>query len=48
MAGAGTEDLGLGACRGMEYCGWEEANRSGPAMSIAARICSGVHSLNPM
>jgi hypothetical protein len=31
----------------MEYCGWEETNRSGPAMSIAAWSYSGLHSLKP-
>lgn len=36
-----------GACHSMEYCGWEETNNSGPAMSIAVWICSGVHSLKP-
>ena len=36
-----------GACHSMEYCGCDETNRSGPAKSIAAWICSGVHSLKP-
>ena len=36
-----------GARQSIEYCGWEDTNRSGPAMSIAAWICSGVHSLKP-
>ena len=36
-----------GACQSIEYWGWDDTNRSGPPMSIPARICSGVHSLNP-
>ena len=36
-----------GACHSIEYCGCEETNRSGPPMSIAAWICSVVHSLKP-
>ena len=36
-----------GACQSIEYCGCEETKRSGPAISSAASICSGVHSLKP-
>ena len=36
-----------GACQSIEYCGCEETNSSGPPISIAAWICSGVHSLKP-
>ena len=36
-----------GARQSIEYWGWEETNRSGPAWSIAAWSCSAVHSLKP-
>jgi hypothetical protein len=36
-----------GARHNIEYWGWEETNRSGPARLIAAWICSVVHSLKP-
>ena len=37
-----------GARQIMLYWGWEETNFAAPGTSSAARICSGVHSLNPM